>query len=387
MSNNSSPTIQTPMPGLATQIGDWLNKSKQVASHELTSLISDLNSGSNLESWAAVNFDRILPLRIPKAAMAAWFDLIRNALVLMPLAVTWIAIWSASRGYSDWYPQNPSSNFLVYWEDNLPGIFKLSYVAIFDGAILLVIFGMTIFSDLINKNSKLKEELERMHEGLIVSLERGLSSYRYLSLPELNQYASRTVQDVSTAAQQVASSIQAVAKTAQESEDLMVRLESIIRNEFQPTAAMFDNVVKGLSSAIGTHNQLVTVVQNAQNGLAATQQQMGIFVQQIQSGFNTELSALRLGIEDMVKTAGSGSQQIVQEFSVALNKTIQNLSSAFSQTVNDLSKSSADASKAMGQAAGSIVDVSDVLKSTMSSVELGVQRMNVDLDAIQRKIK
>ena len=387
MSNNSSPTIQTPMPGLATQIGDWLNKSDQVASHELTSLISDLNSGSNLESWAAVNFDRILPLRIPKAAMAAWFDIIRNALVLMPLAVTWIAIWSASRGYSDWYPQNPSSNFLVYWEDNLPGIFKLSYVAIFDGVILLVIFGMTIFSDLINKNSKLKEELERMHEGLIVSLERGLSSYRYLSLPELNQYASRTVQDVSTAAQQVASSIQAVAKTAQESEELMVRLESIIRNEFQPTAAMFDNVVKGLSSAIGTHNQLVTVVQNAQNGLAATQQQMGIFVQQIQSGFNTELSALRLGIEDMVKTAGSGSQQIVQEFSVALNKTIQNLSSAFSQTVNDLSKSSADASKAMGQAAGSIVDVSDVLKSTMSSVELGVQRMNVDLDAIQRKIK
>ena len=226
-----------------------------------------------------------------------------------------------------------------------------------------------------------------MHEGLIVSLERGLSSYRYLSLPELNQYASRTVQDVSTAAQQVASSIQAVAKTAQESEELMVRLESIIRNEFQPTAAMFDNVVKGLSSAIGTHNQLVTVVQNAQNGLAATQQQMGIFVQQIQSGFNTELSALRLGIEDMVKTAGSGSQQIVQEFSVALNKTIQNLSSAFSQTVNDLSKSSVDASKAMGQAAGSIVDVSDVLKSTMSSVELGVQRMNADLDAIQRKLK
>lgn len=375
------------MPKLATQIGDWLNKSKQMASDELTSLISDLNSGSKLESWAAVNFDRILPLRIPKATMAAWFDLIRNALVLMPLAVTWIAIWSASRGYSDWYPENPSSNFLVYWEDNLPGIFKLSYVAIFDGVILLLIFGMTISSDFINKNSKLKEELERMHEGLIVSLERGLSSYRYLSLPELNQYASRTVQDVSTAAQQVASSIQAVAKTAKESEDLMVRLESIIRNEFQPTAAMFDNVVKGLSSAIGTHNQLVTVVQNAQDGLAATQQQMGIFVQQIQSGFNTELSALRLGIEDMVKTAGSGSQQIVQEFGLALNKTIQNLSSTFSQTVNDLSRSSADASKAMGQAAGSIVEVSDVLKSTMSSVELGVQRMNVDLDAIQRKLK
>ena len=387
MSNNSSPSIQTPMPHLANQIGDWLGKSNQKASAELTSLLSDLNSGSNLESWAAVNFDRILPLRIPKAEIAAWFDIVRNALVLVPLAITWIAIWSASRGYSDWFPNNPSSNFLVYWENNLTGIFKLSNVAIFDGVVLLIIFGMTISSDWINKNSKLKEELERLHEGLIVSLERGLSSYRYLSLPELNQYASRTVQDVSAAAQQGAMSVEAVAKTTQDSADLMARLETIIRTEFQPTAAMFDSVVKGLSAAIGTHNQLVSVVQNAQNGLATTQQQMGIFVQQIQSGFSTELSALRLGIEDMVKTAGSGSKQVVQDFGDALNRTIQNLSSTFSQTVSDLSKSSADASKAMGQAANSIVDVSDVLKSTMSSVELGVQRMNVDLDAIQRKLK
>ena len=387
MSNNSSPSVQTPMPNLANQIVDWLGKSKQKASTELTSLISDLNSGSNLESWAAVNFERILPLRIPKGAFTAWLDIIRNALVLVPLAITWIAIWSASRGYSDWYPQNPASNFLVYWENNLTGIFRLSSVAIFDGVVLLAIFGMTIASDFINRNSTKNSELERMHESLIVSLERGLSSYRYLSLPELNQYASQTVQDVSAAAQQVATSIQAVAKTAQESEDLMVRLETIIRTEFQPTAAMFDNVVKGLSSAVGTHNQLVTVVQDAQNGLATTQQQMGIFVQQIQSGFSAELSALRSGIEDMVKNAGGGSKQIVQEFGDALNKTIQNLSSTFSQTVSDLSRSSADASKAMGQAANSIVDVSDVLKSTMSSVELGVQRMNVDLDAIQRKLK
>ena len=387
MSSNSSASVQTPMPNLANQIVDWLGKSKQKASTELTSLISDLNSGSNLESWAAVNFERILPLRIPKGAFTAWLDIIRNALVLVPLAVTWIAIWSASRGYSDWYPQNPASNFLVYWENNLTGIFRLSSVAIFDGVVLLAIFGMTIASDFINRNSTKNSELERMHESLIVSLERGLSSYRYLSLPELNQYASQTVQNVSAAAQQVATSIQAVAKTAQESEDLMVRLETIIRTEFQPTAAMFDNVVKGLSSAIGTHNQLVTVVQDAQNGLATTQQQMGIFVQQIKSGFSGELSALRSGIEDMVKTAGGGSRQIVQEFGDALSKTIQNLSSTFSQTVSDLSRSSADASKAMGQAANSIVDVSDVLKSTMSSVELGVQRMNVDLDAIQRKLK
>jgi len=374
------------MPHLATSIATWLIRSEQTPSDELNIFVQDLNSGTNLESWAAVDFERILPLRIPRQALAGLFDMIRNALVLVPLAITWIAIWSASRGYSNWYPNHPNSNFLVYWEQNLEGIFKLSYVAIIDGAILIAIFLMTIGSDLINKNSSERQELERMHEGLIVALERGLSSYRYLSLPELNQYASSTVQNISDAAQQVASSIQDLAGTAQQSEAVMVRLESIITNQFQPTAAMLDQVVQGLSAAVGTHNQLVTVVQNAQSGLATTQQQMGAYVQQMQSGFSAELTALRSGIEDMVRNAGTGSQQIVQSFGDSLNRTIQSLSNSLTQTVSDLARSSADAANAMNSAASSIADTSDVLKSTMSSVEFGVQRMNADLDSMHRKI-
>jgi ABC-type transporter Mla subunit MlaD len=224
-----------------------------------------------------------------------------------------------------------------------------------------------------------------MHEGMIVSLERGLSSYRFLSLPELNQYASSTVQNISDAYQMVAASTQDLASTAQQSEAVMVRLESIITNQFQPTAMMLDQVVQGLSSAVGTHNQLVTVVQNAQNGLAATQQQMGAYVQQMQSSFSAELSALRSGVDDMVRNAGSGSQQIVQSFGDSLDRTIQSLSNSLAQTVNDLARSSSDAANAINSAASSMADTSDVLKSTMASVELGVQRMNADLDSIHRK--
>ena len=383
MSNTSGISLQTPMPHLANSIAMWLNKSEQTPSDELNSFMQDLNSGTNLESWAAVNFERILPLRIPRQALAETFDLIRNALVLVPLAITWMAIWKASSEYSEYYTDG--SNFLVFWE-NLDGFFKLSTIAVVDGAILLAIFGMTVFSDFVNRKSSNREELERMHEGLIVSVERGLSSYRFLSLPELNQYASSTVQNISDAYQMVAASTQDLASTAQQSEAVMVRLESIITNQFQPTALMLDQVVQGLSTAVGTHNQLVTVVQNAQNGLAATQQQMGAYVQQMQSGFSAELTALRSGIEDMVRNAGNGSQQIVQSFGDSLNRTIQTLSSSLTQTVSDLARSSSDAANAMNSAAASIADTSDVLKSTMASVELGVQRMNADLDSIHRKL-
>ena len=383
MSNTSGISLQTPMPHLANSIAMWLNKSEQTPSDELNSFMQDLYSGTNLESWAAVNFERILPLRIPRQALAETFDLIRNALVLVPLAITWMAIWKASSEYSEYYTEG--SNFLVFWE-NLDGFFKLSTIAVVDGAILLAIFGMTVFSDFVNRKSSNREELERMHEGLIVSVERGLSSYRFLSLPELNQYASSTVQNISDAYQMVAASTQDLASTAQQSEAVMVRLESIITNQFQPTALMLDQVVQGLSTAVGTHNQLVTVVQNAQNGLAATQQQMGAYVQQMQSGFSAELTALRSGIEDMVRNAGNGSQQIVQSFGDSLNRTIQTLSSSLTQTVSDLARSSSDAANAMNSAAASIADTSDVLKSTMASVELGVQRMNADLDSIHRKL-
>ena len=385
MSNTTGVSLQTPMPHLAHAISTWIEKSKQTPSQELNNFVQDLNSGTELESWAAVDFERILPLRIPRQAIAETFDLIRNALVLVPLAITWLAIWKASSEYKEYWPSNPGSNFLVFWE-NLDGFFRLSTIAVVDGFILLAIFGMTIFSDIVNRRSNDRQELERIHEGLIVSLERGLSSYRYLSLPELNQYASSTVQNISDAYQMVAASTQDLASTAQQSEAVMVRLESIITNQFQPTAMMLDQVVQGLSSAVGTHNQLVTVVQNAQNGLAATQQQMGAYVQQMQSSFSTELSALRSGVDDMVRNAGSGSQQIVQSFGDSLDRTIQSLSNSLAQTVNDLARSSSDAANAINSAASSMADTSDVLKSTMASVELGVQRMNADLDSIHRKI-
>ena len=386
MSTNSTISLHTPMPNLANLINTWLSKSQQTASDELNNFIQDLTQGTNLESWAAVDFERILPLRIPRQTIAGIFDMIRNALVLVPLAITWIAIWSASRQFSDWYPANPNSNFLVFWEQNLKGIFKLSYVALIDGLILIVIFLMTIGSDLINKNSSQRQELERLHEGLIVRIERGLSTYRYLSLPELNQYASSTVQNISESAQQVASSIKDLASTANQSEAVMVRLESIITNQFQPTAVMLDHVVQGLSAAVGTHNQLVSVVQSAQNGLSTAQQQMDIFVQQMQAGFNSELLVLKSGVEDMVRNAGSGSQSIVRGFADALNQTVQALSNSFSQTVKELAQSSSETATAMNNAASSIAETSDTLKSTMSSVELGVQRMNADLDSIHRKL-
>jgi hypothetical protein len=83
-----------------------------------------------------------------------------------------MAIWKASSEYSVYYTRNEGSNFLVFWE-NLDGFFKLSTIAVVDGAILLAIFGMTVFSDFVNRKSSNREELERMHEGLIVSVERG----------------------------------------------------------------------------------------------------------------------------------------------------------------------------------------------------------------------
>ena len=137
MSNATSSLNQVPMPQLSTSIENWISKSQQVASDELKTFMVDLNLGSNLDSWAAVDFERILPLRIPKQAISGIMDMVRNALVLVPLAITWLAIWSASRGYSDWYLDHPSSNFLVYWENDLDSIFKLSSIALIDGAILL----------------------------------------------------------------------------------------------------------------------------------------------------------------------------------------------------------------------------------------------------------
>ena len=85
----------------------------------------------------------------PKSVEIA--DNLRNALVLMPIFLTWLALWEATRAYSKYLDANPEEagkSFLYLWQKGFGGEIwtTFSALAAVDALIILFIFGLTVYS-------------------------------------------------------------------------------------------------------------------------------------------------------------------------------------------------------------------------------------------------
>src|SRR5207249_3436083 len=113
------------------------------------------------EDWAATDIHRVINPRmiaegIKSKATPGWmlriFEWIRNGLVFIPLTLTWLAIWQAIPLYEDQVNRNKDLSqfpFLYLWQQGFGGklnpFFLLSNVALFDAALLALIFLLTLF--------------------------------------------------------------------------------------------------------------------------------------------------------------------------------------------------------------------------------------------------
>ncbi|MEM7125786.1 MAG: hypothetical protein AAF702_05645 [Chloroflexota bacterium] len=125
-------------------------------------LLLDLGTavaGSPSEAdWAHADLYRVLnPERIASSyesqvasvGWVRWFEFLRNVLVILPLAVTWIGISVAVRGYQvllEEQPEQAAQSFIYLWQSGFDGRvwLTLERLAAIDGAILLVVFILSL---------------------------------------------------------------------------------------------------------------------------------------------------------------------------------------------------------------------------------------------------
>jgi hypothetical protein len=128
----------------------WLTISKQKTSLNASAqhFVEDLRRGENIQKWANVNLEQILPYRseTPRLLMV-----VRAGAMFLPILLTWLAL-SQVIGPFALYLQNQqaSANFLWFWQTN-PGksfasVWGLGHVALTDAAILafLTVLAMRI---------------------------------------------------------------------------------------------------------------------------------------------------------------------------------------------------------------------------------------------------
>jgi len=139
---------------LADSLEAWGNKYGQTEDGYVSGLIAALRENKNLHVWATFNpVDYLpIPLLANGSKLAGWVRLLtvlRNVLVFAPVALTWIAVGEATKGFQEYIQTNTTgvANFLDFWQngyDILPSEYRISHVAELDAILIIIVIVLTL---------------------------------------------------------------------------------------------------------------------------------------------------------------------------------------------------------------------------------------------------
>lgn len=312
---------------LAFLIRQWLASSKQgAADGELANFIDDLENANNIGIWAGVNYERILPFRAAIPRFVRVLSIVRNALVFLPIVVTWVALEQATSSWT-------SDNFLKHWE-SMNGIFSLRNVAWFDAGVIGFLVLLTVVTGWLEESNTGRLALERQHQGLMIAIERDLSGYRYLSLQDINNAAADTLNSLQMSTQLVQVAADNFASSATQAHDAIVGANDVVHRTFAPAVQRLDDTITALQQAATVHKDMVTVVQT------------------VQQDFATQMATLRQGVVDVLSSVDMRTSQIMQNIDGQLVSAANTLSSSAQSAMADVSRTAQTAASSASQQIG-----------------------------------
>ncbi len=124
---------------------------------------------ANSDVFALIDPDLAAEQLSRQGAGGRWvrvLELLRNALVFVPIAVTWFGIWHALEMYSAAFAADPTIaelGFLFLWQNGFEGRtwITLSIIALIDGIILSIVFLLTLAVLWSNNRQELEESEAR----------------------------------------------------------------------------------------------------------------------------------------------------------------------------------------------------------------------------------
>ena len=158
----------------------WLRTSRQRdrLGAAAQSFVADLRDGRNRERWARAHVDQVLPYRTQSPRL---LQIVRAGALFLPILLTWLALSQVIEPFALFLQnQQPSANFLWFWQTNPGGsfteIYKLSHVALTDAAILafLTVLAMRIAW----WEAAKAENSEHVYSEMLSAVETYLSDYR-----------------------------------------------------------------------------------------------------------------------------------------------------------------------------------------------------------------
>lgn len=190
---------EAPNQELIDEVTVWARKNGSSNDAVVTSLLRDLSEMSDLDAWASLPVMELLPpINAPKAdskiTLANRIAIIRNLLVFVPVALTWIAVSKATSAFGAYTAENKAAvvNFLEFWQNGygvLASEWTIGHIAFLDFAIITVVIVLSLIVSFLEIQHKkmlstdvAKKENERLALG--IKLHKYLNSKR-VSTPEV----------------------------------------------------------------------------------------------------------------------------------------------------------------------------------------------------------
>lgn len=173
-----------------------------------------LREDKNLAMWSTI--DPIVMLPEPKNEVHTYLftiyrrlNIVRNALVFAPVALTWYAVGKATSAFQEFVEKNTSAtvNFLEFWQngyDVLDSKWRISNVAALDFLIVLLVIVLTIISNLLGEIANERDAIEaqklrqeRIELGL--AIKEFLFTKQTITRLTLNQGVATAIENLVTA--------------------------------------------------------------------------------------------------------------------------------------------------------------------------------------------
>ena len=227
---------------------------QQYGLHEdpyISGLSNAVTNRKNLPMWASLNPLEYLPhapVNVSKVMkrIVLIITIIRNALVFLPVALTWYAIAKATSAFAIYTADNTLGvvNFLDFWENGygvLADEWSLSHVATLDFQIILVIIILTIAITLMDKrvrenHAQLVTQLDEDRINLALTISTFLFDHQRVTQVSMNQSLAKSLRDLSNSTQALDKSSKVLGKTVKaipSNREILTEIKAIkSRNRF-----------------------------------------------------------------------------------------------------------------------------------------------------------
>lgn len=187
---------------LANEVIKWSESNQATANFALNKLAEDLSAGSNYGFWVDLDPDSYVPNPESDKTREIWrkinlLSTLRNILVFSPIALTWASISVATSALAKYEQDNPESvtNFLQFWQQGfgyLNEFWRLSNVAIFDVALVILIIIMTAVIGILSQRAIQDEareikQLELSRSQLIFNIRVFFEEYKKPTVVQINR--------------------------------------------------------------------------------------------------------------------------------------------------------------------------------------------------------